>query len=404
MVDAVVRFPDGFDRAVLGPVAFVQQRVNGEPVTDAERFEALETCAALRSRHPREPSVFHLSGLICYINDNDEAAIRFWGAALVIDPNYLLPEAPLAELIAADAFWPDVKTYLACLAEGEDAVPDLYLGRARASFADGDFEAADRFGQRASAYRRSEISQLSDCGVSRRATEALRAAGELEARYRQIAGKFQTYWAALGEDAILAGLTEWRDLADRRQLAEIVAELAAAAAARGDGPIHVFEIGCFGGYNLNRIAETLDAADRGRVVLTGIEPNATAVAFAGENFPGISVALGGHEEMISGVVPAPERIDICVISRVFMILHPDEVQRILAYFAGRAERLVICEDIYNTEGDMAIIRMPSNFLIMHPFRKFLAAAGFTIERLAMAEVPDRECTGFIVAAAANGAG
>ncbi len=46
---------------------------------------------------------------------------------------------------------------------------------------------------------------------------------------------------------------------------------------------------------------------------------------------------------------------------------------------------------------MPIIRLPSNFLLMHPFRKFLAAAGFTIERLVMADVPDRECTGFIVA-------
>lgn len=101
--------------------------------------------------------------------------------------------------------------------------------------------------------------------------------------------------------------------------------------------------------------------------------------------------------MISGAVPVPGRMDICIISRVLMILHPEDVAAILGFLKDRVATFVICDDIMNVEGEFPILRTPPNFIILHEYRKILEAAGFGIRETIMAGVPDRECTGFIVA-------
>lgn len=102
--------------------------------------------------------------------------------------------------------------------------------------------------------------------------------------------------------------------------------------------------------------------------------------------------------MVAGWLDVPERVDVCVISRVLMILEPDDVADILDYLSQRALTLLICDDIFNFDGDSPIIRTPPEFIIMHDFRRILERAGFEVVELALADIPDRECTGFIVAA------
>jgi hypothetical protein len=58
---------------------------------------------------------------------------------------------------------------------------------------------------------------------------------------------------------------------------------------------------------------------------------------------------------------------------------------------------VICDDIMNVDVDGPVIRTPPDFLVLHPYRGLMAAAGYGIDRVEMADLPDRECSGFIVA-------
>ena len=88
-----------------------------------------------------------------------------------------------------------------------------------------------------------------------------------------------------------------------------------------------------------------------------------------------------------------------MISRVLMILTPEMVRDTLTSLRGRADTLIICDDIYNVNGDIPVVRTPPDFCIMHTFRHLLSEAGFDISAVIMADVPDRECTGFIIAQA-----
>ena len=215
-------------------------------------------------------------------------------------------------------------------------------------------------------------------------------AGNLAACYDVVVAKFEALWAEAGEPMIDAGHTEWRTMPDRIQMADIVANV--VDLVEESNPV-IFELGCFAGFNLAMAAERARAL-QGQWI--GLEPNETAVAHGNRQFSMINILQGSHDDMISGGVELPAWIDVCLISRVFLILHPDPVQGILKFLAGRAQRVVISDDIFNVGGNMAIIRMP-DFILMHPFERFLSEAGFQIEKMICAEVPDRECTGFIVA-------
>ena len=94
MVEARIDLPKNYDPDMDGPIEFVRMCASGDPGAAALRLQALETCKTLRQRHSDEPAVYHLSGLVCYINDNEEAALRFWGQALHCMPNTILPGAP----------------------------------------------------------------------------------------------------------------------------------------------------------------------------------------------------------------------------------------------------------------------------------------------------------------------
>ena len=88
---------------------------------------------------------------------------------------------------------------------------------------------------------------------------------------------------------------------------------------------------------------------------------------------------------------------LCIISRVFSILMPDDVEKIIEFLSPRTHFLVLCDDIFNLNGEQSMVRMPYNFFLVHNFRDKLEHNGFTIEEVIMANVPHREFTGIIIA-------
>lgn len=375
-------------------LTFAEGCIRGDASVVNMAGQAIEICRRLRGELPENPAVLHLSGVIAFIMSNPEAANALFGAAVLNDPNYRYADQALTDLIADDAAWPDKATYLTLLAEGQNAVLTRYAANAGQAFAAGDLAKADHWGQRISALNNPAIAKLFDIETCRQATQALADAGQLAAAFERVYSQYQNYWGTVSEADVAASAEIYRDVPDRRQLAEIVVGL---IENRPSGPLTVAELGCFGGFNLQNIHDRLEADRRAEIDFIGIEPSAAACR-AG---PGISPAVrfieGGHAEMTDGRLDLPERLDICIISRVLMILKPDDVAEILNFLGGRAACVVICDDIFNADGTAAAIRAPGDFIILHAFENLLSAAGFKIADMRMADIPDRECTGFIVA-------
>ncbi|MEK9753131.1 MAG: hypothetical protein VW338_07980 [Rhodospirillaceae bacterium] len=396
MVQANLDLPNEFDRDIAPAVAFVRACVQGDPNAANLRFQAMDTCATMRAKYPNAAYVFHPSGLVAYINDNEEVATRFWGEGLIDDEGYKLARAALQELLSGDPDWLDVATYLETLQGGEAAVVGHYVSRARADFEAGDLVEADRLLQRASAFKRDRVSKLHSLDNCRTKAEAARADGSLAASYDAVVQKYRHYWGNLDTATVDSSHAAWADLPDRHQLAALTAEAVTRRFAEHDD-CFVFEVGCLAGFNLAMARDALAADLRSRIRFSGLEPNAQVAGHGRTLHPWAEIMVGATEDLIAGRVAPPDRIHVCVVSRLFMILHPDDVAACFRFLRGRVETLVICDDIMNIEGERPIIRTPPDFLIMHPFRKLLTENGFRVEKLEMAAVPDRECTGFIVA-------
>jgi len=395
LVQAHLDVPDDYDPAIKPAVDFVRACVQGDADASSLRFAAMETCRAMRDKHPGAAYVFHLSGLVAYINDNAEAATQFWGRAVLADDTYVHSRTALEEMLAGDPDWTDAVAYLAALADGEDVLVGRYISSAQAHFDAGRWDEADRLNQRASAFRRVDVSKLGPVAACRAESAAAKDDGTLAARYQGVAEKYRRYWGAVDADTISRSHAEWVTLPDRRQLAQLTA--AAAMGVPGE-TCRVFELGCLAGFNLSQARDALPDAERGRVTFGGLEPNADAVAFGKAQFPWAEFVTGSIQDMTAGKLQLPERIDVCVVSRLFMILHPDDVAAIFAYLRERVGAYVICDDIMNVDGEFPILRRPPDFLVMHPFRALLEANGYRIDGMEMAAEPDRECTGFIIAA------
>ncbi len=392
MVNLSVDFPDIPDPDIQIPFHFIKLCSEDNPQAKNLFTDALEKCSALRERYPDDATIFNLSAVVSFICLNSDAAARFRAEAIILDPGYDPPRKSLEELLAGDGFWDGADAYLAAMKNGVDFIFRKYLEKAHGFFADGDYFMADRFGQMASAIVQTEFSALEDYKTCLNESLKLMAEDKLDSGFRAIAEGYQAYWASADRDYILNSIARDKDLPDRKQLASLVAGLIEGCGS--EKPL-VFELGCFAGYNMILIRDALPEGMAGKVGFAGLEPNSEAVEYCRENYPWIDIRQGDHGEMISGAVPIPGRIDICIISRVLMILHPEDATAILGYLKDRVGRLVICDDIMNVEGEFPVLR--GTFIVMHDFRKILEAAGFEIRDVIMAGVPDRECTGFIVA-------
>ena len=321
--------------------------------------------------------------------------MRFWAHALIAEPTYELSRDALMELIAENDDWQSADAYVDAVRGGDTNLVETYLSKARTSFDAGDLDMADRLNQRASAFKRENLPQLDAFAICRAQSEVAQKDGTLNEWYTKIADKYENYWAEVTAVSIDESHAEWQNLPDRKQLAALIA--AAVGRTKGEA-VQVFEIGCLAGFNL-ALAQAEIGTLSDRIIYGGLEPNEAAINHGQALYPWIEFVSGTVQDMVEGKLDIPAQIDVCVVSRVFMILPPDDVIRILFWIRSRADQLIICDDIMNVEGEMSVIRTPPDFLIMHPFRRLLNEAGFEIESLEMAAVPDRECTGVITASA-----
>jgi len=353
---------------------------------------AIASSEILRRKLPDKAWVFHVSGALCCYAANLESGKRFFGEALLIDPDYQDARVALESALVSDPDWPSMETFLDALGKGVDTPVGTYLERAHDAFNQGDMMEADRLCQRVSALIHPQYSMLDSLETCMERARGLAEAGELEGAIGKIVEKLRRYWQHHDHEYREPGSGDDEETPLYEQLTAIVADLVVKSRTP---PAKVFEIGCLNGFNLNAIrleATRLAAPDPW---VGGLEPNPSAIASGRRSYPDVEISEGFHSDMISGRVPIPDRLDICLVSLVFMILPPGEVRAVLDFLSERTRTLVICDDILNSHGDFTVIR--SNQWLVHNFRELLAEAGFEIENIVLAEVPKREGTGFIIA-------
>lgn len=396
MVQIILDIPKEPNPDLAVPLRFVQGCVNNDASVANLSTEAFANCRRLREAHPGDPLYLHLSGILAMILSNPEGAACYWAEALIASPGYRGAAAALSDVIEEHQGWAHADDLVGILAQGPEHLIRHYAENARAAFDAGDLDEADKWAQRISAANQRDITKLHEIAVCRNETAKLRAEGHLEVVIDKIFANYQRYWGGVDEAGVRDSVNAYKDVPDRQQLADIVRRLV----ERDDreDPV-IMEFGCYAGFNLQNTFRQLTDAHKARTTMIGIEPNALACRIGAEISPDVTFVRGDHRELAAGVLDLPERVDICIISRVLMILKPDDVAEVLQSLAGRVRTLVICDDIFNTDGDGPVIRMPPEFIILHPFRQLLADAEFVVSELIMADVPDRECTGFIVATA-----
>ena len=422
--------PQDPDPDMTMPLLACKSYMEGNPVPVPLWKEAIAKCRGLRSRHPEDPVVFHLSGVVAFLIENPEAAKAFCGQALFIEPGYADARQALGGFLESEGAGVDVDAYMEKLGKGVEFLRKEYLDEAHRLLGQGKPPEADRFIQKACAVANPEQTALDDYATCVAKAENLMKSGRLGQAMEQIVRGMEGLWGGMDEDGVLRSVETFDAAPDRKQFAALVCDL---IESRKAARTTVFELGCFAGFNLNLVKETLGADAADTVSFYGLEPNETAVAYCRKHYPFIRIHRGTHRDMMAPVlrgsggqlrrssrsrlpksyggqvgcegraaaaeggaaVPVPERVDICLVSRVFQVLHPRDVAVIMGLLAERADCLVICDDILNLDGDYPVPR--GTLIILHEFRKVLDKAGFTVDDVVFAEVPDRACTGFIVA-------
>ncbi len=388
MVHLRFTFPQVIDPEMVLPVHYFKAAMEGNTNVGSLANRAADTCRILRSKHPDDPFVFHLSGMVSLVNGNSEAAKMFWGQALLMEPTYSDARETLEEFLGSAG----TDAYLKKLTKGANFLRREHLREARRLLKAGKLGEADDFIQKACALMNPGYSMLEDYDTCRATAEMLRQAGKMDAAMCERIEDLRVLWAGVDGNAIDEAEANFAVAEDRKQFAAIAAEV---LKRRKSDNVTCFELGCFTGFNLGLVRETLGATWAERVSFHGLEPNAAAVAYCRGRYPFIQIRQGTHVDLIDGGVPLPNILDACLIGRVFQMLHSDDVSVVLEFLGGRVRHLVIADDVVNVDGEFPIIRTP--LYIMHNFRMPLEAAGFVVEDVVFADAPDRLCTGFIVA-------
>ena len=386
------REPDvRFDQAVQ----FFQMCMQGDQTAGALVGSVSEHCSGLRRDFPGDPAIWHISAAISVFINNHECARYFLAKTILLGLDTVDTRGWLGDLLANDMVWRNVDSYLSLAGSSADLV-NYYVELAHRHFSQGDLTSADILCQRVSALGNPALSQFDDIHTLNSETLASRAAGTLQAEYQAVVEGLRLLWSSRdsSNSDIEAQMKTYARVPDRQQFAEMVANRIQDA---GNGHMTVLEIGCYAGGNLNEVRSRLSGDLKSRTKMIGIEPNASVVEAARALFSDIRFHVGDHDTLSSGEIDIPDQIDICMISRVLMVLMPEDVVRLLKYLSPRTRTLIICDDIFNMDGKLPVVRKPPNLYLMHAFRENLENTGFHIEDVRMAAVPDRECTGFIIA-------
>jgi len=388
MVRLRFTFPQVIDSEMVLPVHYFKAAMEGNKDVGGLAIPAADACRTLRSKHPDNPFVFHLSGMVSLINGNPEAARMFWGQALLMEPSYNDARETLEEFLGSVG----ADTYLKTLKKGAEFMRREYLRKAHRHLKAGRLGEADALIQKACALLNPGYSMLDDYDTCLARAKMLSRTGQMNAALCESIENLAALWSGIDGNAVNEAEANFRAAEDRKQFAAIAASVLKRIKT---DTATCFELGCFTGFNLGLVRETLGIRWRERVSYHGLEPNAAAVAYCRDRYPFVHIHEGSHVDLIGGKVSLPKVLDACLVGRVFQMLHPVDVAAVLACLAGRVRYLVIADDVVNVDGESLVIR--TSLYLMHNFRKLLEAAGFTVEDVVFADAPDRSCTGFIVA-------
>lgn len=381
------------DERFASVVRFVEMAIQRLPDSARYRVSAATECQALRRDFPDDPAVWQLSSIVENIILNRECARYFLARAILLGLDEEDVRGGLGDLLADDPVWPDVGAYLEA-AQSLDGLVARYRAEAHRRFNEGDLATADLCCQRVSALGKPLFSEFKPIRALLADARGHRDAGTLRRWHEDALEKTRLYWSTFDADTIDDQLPQYAAAPDRAQFAEIVGGLLNDD-AKPDAV--VLEVGCFVGFNLNAARERLSDAMKANALFVGVEPNAAVVAKARSLFPGIEFMVGDHQSLIAGRTRVPKVIDVCTISRVLMLLMPEDVGRLLRFLAPRTRTLVVCDDILNLEGETTVVRSPPDLYLVHNFGSMFKEAGFALEKVILADVPDRECTGFLIA-------
>ena len=343
--------PQDPDPDMTIPLLVCKSSMEGNPVPVPHWREAIAKCRGLRSRYPEDPVVFYLSGVVAFLIENLEAGKAFCGQALLIEPGYADARQALEGFLESEGG--DMDAYMEKLGKGVEFLRKEFLDQAHRLLGPGNPAEADRFIQKACAVVNPEQTALEDYAMCVAKAGNLMKTGRLGQALERIVRSMEGLWGGMDEDAVLRSIETFGAAPDREQFAALVCDL---IESRKAAHTTVFELGCFAGFNLNLVKEALGADAADTVSFYGLEPNETAVAYCRKHHPFIRIHPGTHRDMMSGAVPLPERVDICLVSRVFQVLHPRDVAVIMGLLGERADRLVICDDILNLDGDYPVPR------------------------------------------------
>lgn len=388
-----LRSPRIADQRFFSAVQFIQMAAQGHAEAGNFATTAAAQCAALRQDFAEDPAVWQLSSMVENIMLNRECARYFLSRAIRLGLDADDTRGGLNDLLSDDPVWPDAEAYLEAASSIEDLIV-RYRAEARSRFDAGDLATADLCCQRVSALGKPLFSEFKPIRTLLADARGHRDAGTLRQWHEGAIEKTRLYWSTFDADTIDDQLPQYAAAPDRAQFAEIVSGLLDDD-AKPDAV--VLEVGCFVGFNLNAARERLSDAMKTNTLFVGVEPNAAVVAKARSLFPGIEFMVGDHQSLIAGRTRVPKIIDVCTISRVLMLLMPEDVGRLLRFLAPRTRTLVVCDDILNLEGETTVVRSPPDLYLVHNFGSMFKEAGFGLEKVILADVPDRECTGFLVA-------
>ena len=376
-------------------VEFIKMYLRGDHDTHDFLRKVNLGCQSLREDYPKAPEVWHISSIIERMFDNIECSKYFIARAIRLGLDEQDTRAILDKYIDEDILWGDTEGYLR-QSQSIDTLIEYYVSKAHHYFNKGDFDCADIYSQRVSALNNPLLSQLVEIPKLRDETKIHNDRNTLDQHYKSTIDILHQHWTniALDNSDVEKNIHKYNGEADRLQMAEEAVKWIRATEKRSPA---ILEIGCFAGGLLNEIYKSLSSDEDISPRLVGVEPNENITVEAGKLLPHIEFHVGDHKSLVSYGLNLPELIDVCIISRVFSILMPDDVEQTLEFLSSRTHFLIICDDIFNLNGEQTMVRMPSNFFLVHNFRDKLENNGFMIEDVIMANVPHREFTGIIIA-------
>ena len=380
--------PDVF-RALQHLRAYMSQ--NSDPASkDGNLKKGFALIKQQMEVHKDDPLIEFIFSLFAYLIGNPESAAFFAARAILLQPNFQTAREALPEYLLCVGARETPEKYLSLAVNGSEECIQAYWGLGRQYFKKGDLAMADHYVQRATALKFTTEAKVPDYASVLASMKQHMANGTYEKEMERHWLEKEENFTPDTEDSAKVSCDKWIKMDNKHQVARHVAQL--LAENKAETPVCV-ELGCHMGALMQIIkkgAEQLGVEPK----MIGIEPDPNPVALGHKQFPSLTIYEGDHEGMASGKIPLPERISVLLMSYLCLLLRPEWMEDVIRFASGCCDRIVILDDLSNTEGEFAV---PRRFYLLHPYRQILERHGFHIKTMIFAEQPDLAVNGILEA-------